>query len=912
MEEIRKIAREVIQLLYSNPKEALRLAEMATDMAATSADPLDAGIALRAKGAALSRCNQNVASIDCFDRALTIFENEGDALEVTKTMMNRFNAYLLVSRFDEALADSEIVTAAYRDGGEDSSLAKHLINVGHIFFRLDRFEENLQCLDQAEAILKRINQSQDLAHLYLNRAVALTALNRASQALHYFNTARQVAFDYNMPAIASQADYNICYLHFMQGRYTSALDGLAQVRAKMVELEDRWHTALCDLDRTEIYLNLNMYSDALELASLAKPAFEELQMEYEAGKATVFMAIASSLMGNTTRGKRLFDQARRIFESNGNSVWVAIIDLYEATINFRSNRFRKAEILSKSAYEVLHGAGLHGKAVHAALLCARSAMKLGKNLKALQYVFRAQTKWREAPTAWVASDVFQVAGDALAATNDKEGALLAYSLGIRELEYLRANIGVDHLRAMFLGDKLSLYESMVTLQLSLGKPVHEVFDTVERAKSRTLLDHIAASVGAMADPPPGSAVEELKRLREELNWYYRRLAIEEEKGQPLSNANIQRLLTEIQMCELRFRRVLRDAPSNVNTPLRSITPFKLDDVRSAIPHRTAIIEYFATEGRFVALVMTNDGVSVSKPLCSIDQLLLIRRLLSFQFSRMSVPLTEYPQSGNELESTQVHLHELYMLLIQPLEELIGAERDALVLVPHGLLHHVPLHAAFDGSRYLIDRYTVSYAPSASVFHACASTEVHESGRPLVAGIADRRSPWIEHEVRELGNLLPEAQVFLGTDATEANVLDHAPSASIVHIASHGHFRTDNAIFSSIELSDSSLSLFDIYRLRMSARLVVLSGCSTGMSNVLPGDELFGFARGFLYAGVPAVVLSLWNVNDLRSADLMVHFYKNLVSGLGTAKSLQLAMTTVRQQAPHPYYWAPFVVVGKPN
>jgi len=910
MDEIRKIAHEVGQLLYSNPKEALRLAERAADMAEASGAPFGVGIALLAKGAALSRCNENLAAVECFDRALKIFEEAGDPLETTKTRMNRINAYLLLSRFDEALADSETVTAAYRESGEERSLARHLINVGHIFFRLDRFEENLQCLDQAEAILKRLEKSPDLAHLYLNRAVALTALNRTSQALNLFKAARQVASDYNMPAIVSQADYNICSLHFMQGRYTAALDGLAQVRAKMAELEDRWHMALCDLDRTEIYLKLNMHADALELASLAKPAFEALHMPYEAGKATVFMAIANALLGNTTAGKRLFDESRRIFDSSGNNVWLAMIDLYEGTVHFSRNRFRKARILSKGAYEVLHGAGLHGKAVHAALLYARSAMKLGDNVKALQYVFRAQSKWHEAATGWVASEVYQVAGEALAATDDKEGALLAYSLGIRELEYLRANIGVDHLRAMFLMDKLSLYESLVTLQVNLARPTREVFDTVERAKSRTLLDQIAASVGTVTDPSPGSDVEELQQLREELNWYYRRLSIEEEKGHPVSNANVQQLVQEIQMRELRFRRALRDTPSNSNLPLQSVTPFTLEDIQKAIPPRTAIIEYFAIDGHFIALVVTDDDVSISKALCSTDELLRIRRLLSFQFSRMSIPQADHGYTGKEFESTEVHLRELYMAVMQPLEPLIG-DRDALVFVPHGLLHHVPLHAAFDGSRYIIDRYTVTYAPSASVFHACISTDARESGRPLVAGLADRRSPWIEHEVRQVGNILPEAQVFLGSAATQSNVLAHAASASIVHIASHGRFRADNAMFSSIELSDSSLSLFDIYRLRMSAKLVVLSGCSTGMSNVLPGDELFGFARGFLYSGVPSVVVSLWNVNDLRSADLMVHFYRNLMSGLTMGKSLQQAMTSVRKEAPHPYYWAPFVLVGKP-
>src|SRR6266850_161867 len=107
MEEIRKLAHEVGQLLYSNPKEALRLAESAAAMAAASEDPLDVAIVLRAKGAALSRCNENLAAVECFDQALKIFEDAGDAMEATKTRMNRINAYLLLSRFDEALSDSK-------------------------------------------------------------------------------------------------------------------------------------------------------------------------------------------------------------------------------------------------------------------------------------------------------------------------------------------------------------------------------------------------------------------------------------------------------------------------------------------------------------------------------------------------------------------------------------------------------------------------------------------------------------------------------------------------------------------------------------------------------------------------------------------------------------------------------------
>ena len=109
-----------------------------------------------------------------------------------------------------------------------------------------------------------------------------------------------------------------------------------------------------------------------------------------------------------------------------------------------------------------------------------------------------------------------------------------------------------------------------------------------------MLDQITASVGTVTDPSPGSDVEELQQLREELNWYYRRLSIEEEKGHPVSNANVQQLVQEIQMRELRFRRALRDTPSNSNLPLQSVTPFTLEDIQKAIPPRTAIIEYLTS------------------------------------------------------------------------------------------------------------------------------------------------------------------------------------------------------------------------------------------------------------------------------------------------------------------------------
>lgn len=118
------------------------------------------------------------------------------------------------------------------------------------------------------------------------------------------------------------------------------------------------------------------------------------------------------------------------------------------------------------------------------------------------------------------------------------------------------------------------------------------------------------------------------------------------------------------------------------------------------------------------------------------------------------------------------------------------------------------------------------------------------------------------------------------------------------------------MFSSIRLGNSQLSLFDLYQLRLPAELVTLSGCGTGLNVVVGGDELMGLKRGLLYAGAQGVMLTLWDVNDRSTADFMQLFYSALSSNRNKAEALQHAAGEIRRLYPHPFYWAPFFLVGK--
>jgi CHAT domain-containing protein len=261
-----------------------------------------------------------------------------------------------------------------------------------------------------------------------------------------------------------------------------------------------------------------------------------------------------------------------------------------------------------------------------------------------------------------------------------------------------------------------------------------------------------------------------------------------------------------------------------------------------------------------------------------------------------------------LRATHSHLESLYEELIAPLRPFFQGKH--LIVVPHGPLHFLPFHALRNGEEYLCDAFTVSYAPSATVFSLCQEKTASASLRSLVFGIADERAPQILQEAQSVAELLPQPSLHVGAHATSSVLREKGPQSGLLHLATHGVYRQDNPMFSGIRLGDGYLNLYDLYQMRFDARLVTLSGCATGMNFVAAGDELLGLQRGLFCAGATTLLLSLWDVHDQSTAQLMQYFYVDYIRTGNMAEALQHAMQELRRQNPHPYFWAPFVLVGK--
>jgi CHAT domain-containing protein len=118
------------------------------------------------------------------------------------------------------------------------------------------------------------------------------------------------------------------------------------------------------------------------------------------------------------------------------------------------------------------------------------------------------------------------------------------------------------------------------------------------------------------------------------------------------------------------------------------------------------------------------------------------------------------------------------------------------------------------------------------------------------------------------------------------------------------------MFSGFKLSDGWLTASDLFSMNCQTNLVALSGCKSGMSQVTGSDDLVGLMRGFLYAGARSLLVSLWNVDDRTTSQLMTRFYESWQNGCTRSAALAQAMRSIRKDRPNPFYWAPFLLVGK--
>jgi len=527
-------------------------------------------------------------------------------------------------------------------------------------------------------------------------------------------------------------------------------------------------------------------------------------------------------------------------------------------------------------------------------------------------------------------------GDVMWRTGKPDEAIPHYQRAIQQIESIRSVLQTEEFRQSYFEGQLRAYVRIMDALLLSGKP-EEAFTYSEHARSRVFLDVLGSRV-QLARVKSG-LLEEERALQERIAGLKARLTGEGDEEEGIDRG---RLASELRETEKKYNTFLEKVrkQDREQASLMTVEPLTLVEVQQLLDPGTTLIEYFVTERGIFIWVVEKEKL---------------------QFQRVALPREDLGKSVKTLRESIFSLGEknkfdeasalLYKQLIEPLlSHITGKE---LIIVPHDVLHYLPFHALVgpDG-HYLIEKYPIYYLSSASLLQFVKEKRKAGGEKVLAFGNPDLGDPeknleYAELEAAEVKNVYPQSTVYVKKDASEEKSKSLSPTHDILHFATHAQLNEDDPLSSAVLLAkedkeDGRLEVREIFGMDLKANLVVLSGCDTGLGKLSTGDELVGLTRAFIYAGTPSVVASLWSVDDSSTAQLMASFYRNLktmskvealrqaqlelirgegrsemlahrgVGGIGklgeTVKS-DASQNPISISTSHPYFWAPFILVG---
>jgi CHAT domain-containing protein len=536
--------------------------------------------------------------------------------------------------------------------------------------------------------------------------------------------------------------------------------------------------------------------------------------------------------------------------------------------------------------------------------------------KLAKAIGRSETLWR----------AYSELGHLAAKERENRKAFKYYAEAINTIEEMRGELDDPALKALFMENKYQVYEWMIRF-LHRMKRDEEAFNYLERAKARTMLDMLGDKTFASRNAEIEDLLAREQSVRGQIQDLARaagQLPQEEGEAEDSDERSTESESTEGREMDVlqAERKALLDRIEQLNPDLGSllrVNPLKGTEVQSLLDEDTVLLAYY-TGSQWTGVFVVTKG-----------------RILGLHLEILRKPLAEkvkeFRKETEEGLTVRVFtskdyekpLTDLYQILIQPVEQELAGKKH-LVVVPHGMLHYLPFQALRSPEgKYLIESHTVSYLPSASVLKY--AREKNRQNHADLFAVANPKTdlsplPAAELEAREVSALFTRKEVLLGPGATETKFKSDGPRYDMLLFSTHGEMIESAPLESNLRFTptvqdDGKLTVSEIFDMELKANLVTLSGCETGLArgtkgDFPQGDDLVGLSRAFIHAGAASVVASLWKVSDEATVRMMRSFYRNLQT-MPKAEALQQAQLSLAKAdamtSSHPYFWAPFVLVG---
>ena len=884
----------------SDPARSLAAARTLRRISQIHPEPEIAALCLWSQGIEALIAGDMPRAIESLDRARTGFLALDKPEVAASTEVSKVIALAMLGLYDEAIASALRAREVFLYTRNLLAAGKIEHNIGNLYFRRDQYREAETFHTSARERFIAVNNEKQLATINNCLANTHAVLHKFASAAALYEEAAQQAEHAGVPVTQAEIEGNIGNFALLRGRYDEALDYLERSRRRYEVLGMPHQSALAEREIADAYLELNLVPEAWAIYVRVRETFATLGLRADEARAFASCGRAEFLLGNLDGALNALRRARELYEAEGNKVGEALVLLSQAQLHHAQGDDHTAlEIVVQAEKDLSAYGGWH-QILLARWLLADIERSLGHKERAEEIFATAlQDSIREGQPQ-ITERCYTGLGLIAIDKDDNETAEQCFRKAIAVTEELRAPLPGEEFKTAFFANKLVPYQELLRICLQ-GRRVSEALSLVESARSRALVD----SLGGEQEPATqardsfeSQLLAEIESLREELNYLYREMNQRQR--------DVQSALRERESKVLEITRQLNHRRSA--TSLQS-QPFDLDRLQAELRENEALVEYTTLDDELLAFVVTREQVHVEPRLGFVAEVNQRLNALRFQIDSLRFGAQSVRRHLPSLnEKIKSHLNLLHKLLIGPLGPNLS-DRN-LIIVPHGALHYLPFHALYDGAKYLIESCEVSYAPSAAIFQHLLQRGDHGLNRALLLGVSDEQTPRIHDEIRSIGGIFGNTTAFVDDAATAHALRLHSTGADVVHLACHGQFRSDNPLFSALLLADGWFTVRDAYSLRLNNALVTLSACETGANVIAPGDELIGLARGFFSAGARSVLLSLWMVDDEATNRMMVDFYREMKAGSSLSTSLRAAQLRMLQEMPHPFFWSPFVLVGR--
>lgn len=872
-------------------------------------------------GFAYSDLEKFKEAINWFEKSLEIAVEIEDKSEELKCYTNIGFAYYDSGHPEKAIEYCKKSLGTAQEIGDKSEESRCYTNIGNFCRNLGNFRKAIRYYEKSLKIARKIKDKAIESRCYMNLGIIYDDLGDLRKSIEYFEKSLKITQEIDNKSEESKCYANLGLVYYDLGYFKKAIEYHKKSLKIAVEIQDKTGKFRCYTNLGLVYHGLGDFRKALEYCEKSLELAQETGNRIGESKCIMILGATYDSLGDFTKAIKYYEKSLRIAQEIGDRSEESkcYTNLGLAYSNLRD--FRKAIKCYKKSLQIAVETGDRSRESDFFMNLGNIYYRLGDFKEAIKCYKKSLEISQEVGNRSGEAKSYANLGNAYHDLRDYEKAIEKYeasleviretgdinseriaslNLGLayyehnpeRAYSYCRRSIDLSEMmignlveeqhKIGFAARTYNAYQWVIPLCLTLKKE-KEVFEYTERGKSRAFLDVLAATeirptVEVTSELQSLLDDEEmyLARLREIQTRHLRPIKISVEPGEvEMIYENLTQIYNEIERYDPEYVFTRRGKPLSLDD---------LQDILSSQNRNTVLIEYFITENEtFILTISSRDH--------------------QFHIRTVPLPAETFNQYVKEWRKVAISLdlQNISRYLIEPVSDYLN-EGDLIYFVPYGPLHYFPLHALTLNGEPLTKIHPVAYLPSASILPFCQN-----KGTGTLKTCASFGVSFVK-EAKDIAALF-NTEAYLDDLATKENV--KTCNKDIIHFACHGKFDDKDPLSSRVQLHDGELTARDIFNMRLTTELVTLSACETGYNERSPGDELIGLTRAFLYAGTPSVIVSLWPVYGPPTQELMTEFYRQLKNSKDKATALQKAQIKIMESEKysHPYFWAPFILIG---